>query len=109
MKIIPGSIERFVNNPESDPQNCTLPMWTNDNSLLYISDKTGFWNVWIARNENERTNLTPVNEDIGDPLWKKDNRNYNYSSIRDEIVVVRKGGKLEWNNIDGSDSKIVEY
>ena len=109
MKILPGSLKILTNNQDSNPLSCTLPMWTKDNNLLYIKDETGFWNVWITTDFCDHTNLTPVSEDVGDPMWQFDYRKYNYSGIRDQLVVARKSGKLQFINLDGSQKKEIGY
>ncbi|MGY1579451.1 prolyl oligopeptidase family serine peptidase [Streptomyces sp. MN13] len=46
--------------------------WSTDGSLLYTSDRTGWWNLyrWHLDRDDEPTALCPREEEFGGPLWK---------------------------------------
>ena len=46
-----------------------LNKWSPDDKLLYISDKTNWWNLYRLDGETE-TNLYPREQEIGAPAWE---------------------------------------
>ena len=47
-----------------------LPKWSPDDKLLYINDKTNWWNLYQLEDDNKETNLCPQPKEIGQPAWK---------------------------------------
>ena len=50
------------------------PVWLSPNELLFISDYSGWWNVWWARIGDdghliEKRNLFPTESDVGEEQW----------------------------------------
>ncbi|KAL5009062.1 hypothetical protein ScPMuIL_014643 [Solemya velum] len=45
------------------------PSWTPDNELLYISDKTEWWNLYHLTSTGEHVNVLPKDHEIGSPHW----------------------------------------
>lgn len=47
-----------------------LPKWSPDDKLLYINDKTNWWNLYQLDDDEEETSLCPRKEEIGQPAWE---------------------------------------
>ena len=48
-----------------------LPKWASDTQLLYISDQTDFWNLYICDlTTDEHSNLLPRQLELGNPAWR---------------------------------------
>ena len=45
------------------------PVWSRDGSLLYVSDRTDFWNLYRIGTDGGTTALAPMAGDIGVPQW----------------------------------------
>ena len=45
-----------------------LPKWSPDDKLMYIQDKTNWWNLYQLDGDKE-TNLCPIEKEIGGPAW----------------------------------------
>jgi hypothetical protein len=45
------------------------PKWTPDNELLYIGDKTGWWNLYLVAPSGEHINLRAVDKELGGAHW----------------------------------------
>lgn len=45
------------------------PSWTADNQLLYVSDKTNWWNLYHMTPNGDHVNLLPRDCEIGSPHW----------------------------------------
>ena len=52
-----------------------LPIWSPDNKLLFISDKTDWWNLYRLDGDKE-TNLKPKDQEIGEAQWVFGNSAY---------------------------------
>ena len=46
-----------------------LPQWSPDDKLLYIHDKTNWWNLYQLDDDKE-TSLCPQAAEIGEPAWE---------------------------------------
>ncbi|MFE2235843.1 prolyl oligopeptidase family serine peptidase [Streptomyces sp. NPDC059442] len=44
--------------------------WTADGSLLHVSDRSGWWNLYRTSADGETLPLCPRPEEFGGPLWK---------------------------------------
>jgi len=51
------------------------PEWSPNGVLHYVSDRTGWWNLYHVRN-GERTDLYPAEADFGVPQWQFGMRRY---------------------------------
>ncbi len=58
----------------SNGESVFQPFWLSANELLFITDLSGWWNVWWARIGDDghvigKRNLFPVESDVGRPQW----------------------------------------
>ncbi|MBJ3808287.1 S9 family peptidase [Streptomyces flavofungini] len=44
--------------------------WARDGRLLYVSDRSGWWNLYRAAPDGTATALCPREEEFGGPLWQ---------------------------------------
>ncbi|EDO44040.1 predicted protein [Nematostella vectensis] len=66
-----------------------LPKWTPDDKLLYINDKTNWWNLYRLEDDGSETNLCPQNSEIGVPQWTFGGSDYECDvKNRGEILVT---------------------
>ncbi|HWA61616.1 MAG TPA: prolyl oligopeptidase family serine peptidase [Caulobacteraceae bacterium] len=77
------------------------PQWGADGTLYFISDRTGFWNLY-AEKDGEVRPLAPKNAEFAGPLWGLGQANYvlmddgrivaSYRDAeRDHLVVIEPG------------------
>ncbi|KAK7504783.1 hypothetical protein BaRGS_00003811, partial [Batillaria attramentaria] len=45
------------------------PGWTADNKLLYVSDRSEWWNLYLVVSDDHHVNLVPVPTEIAGPQW----------------------------------------
>ncbi|NDB87069.1 MAG: WD40 repeat domain-containing protein, partial [Alphaproteobacteria bacterium] len=60
------NIKRLAGDPN---ESLCLPLWSSDGVLFYISDKTGFWNLYRFSNGSAAA-LCPMEADFTYPQWK---------------------------------------
>ena len=45
------------------------PSWTCDNELLYIDDRTDWWNLYHVTKLGDHVNVLPQEKECGGPQW----------------------------------------
>ena len=45
------------------------PAWSPDGRLHFVSDRTGWWNLYRRDEDGDATNLTPMDAEFGVPMW----------------------------------------
>jgi dipeptidyl aminopeptidase/acylaminoacyl peptidase len=58
-RVVAGSLE----------ESCLGPEWANDGTLYYISDQSGWWNLWSIDNNGKKTHVVNDQSEWGFPLW----------------------------------------
>jgi dipeptidyl aminopeptidase/acylaminoacyl peptidase len=46
------------------------PGWSTDGHLHFVSDRTGWWNLYRRESGGAETNLTPTDAEFGVPMWE---------------------------------------
>jgi len=85
------------------------PRWAKDGSLYFISDRTGFGNLYRL-NSKKIENVCPYNAEFGRPLWVFGLSTYDFYYEKDKLFVIAsyiKDGKELLVNID-PENKIIE-
>ncbi len=63
------------------------PEWSPDGMLYFISDRTGWWNLYRCPRENEIEPLCPMEAEFGSPQWVFGISNYGFAS-RDRLICT---------------------
>ena len=45
------------------------PQWSPDNELYFVSDRTGWWNLYHLNSKGEAENIYPMEAEFGYPQW----------------------------------------
>jgi dipeptidyl aminopeptidase/acylaminoacyl peptidase len=53
-----------------DAESVLAPAWRDDHSLYAISDRSGWWNLYLADLDGQVTALCPREEEFASPLWQ---------------------------------------
>ena len=59
-KIVAGNLE----------ESCLNPEWGLDDELFYISDKSGWWNLWSISKSGSTRHIIEEKSEWGTPLWQ---------------------------------------
>ncbi|OWF45705.1 uncharacterized protein LOC110456701 [Mizuhopecten yessoensis] len=70
------------------------PGWTTDNELLYVSDKSEWWNLYKMTSEGEHINLLPQDKETGGPHWAFNCTTYSVNPSGNGQVAIKMGGDL---------------
>jgi dipeptidyl aminopeptidase/acylaminoacyl peptidase len=75
-----------------DRESVLAPVWRDDHSLYLISDRSGWWNLYLAEIADEAAALLPLcprEEEFAWPLWQLGV--YPYAVLDDGRIVVSHG------------------
>ena len=61
--------------------------WQDDDTLLYLSDLTGWFNLYRHPIDGSATNLLPIDHELGGPLWRVGQRWFAQLGV-DRFVVL---------------------
>ena len=59
VKVVAGGLE----------ESCLGPEWGKDGQLFYISDHSGWWNLWSLDKSGKKKQITSDTSEWGFPLW----------------------------------------
>ena len=60
----------------SEGVNVMLPKWSPDDKLLYIHDKTNWWNLYKLDDDDKEISICPQDKEIGGAAWEFGNSPY---------------------------------
>ena len=76
------------------------PKWTCDHRLLYISDKTGYWNLYFVEdlsNIESSRNVLQQDAEIGGPSWQFGRCSFSpHPTLKDIVVVLYSGVRISF-------------
>ena len=76
------------------------PKWTCDHRLSYISDKTGYWNLYLVEdlsNIESSRNVLQRDEEIGEPAWEFGHCSFSpHPKLKDIVVVLYSGVRISF-------------
>ncbi|MBD2196332.1 MULTISPECIES: S9 family peptidase [Calothrix] len=78
-----GKAEKIAGGRE---ESIFQPQWSPDGTLYFISDRTGWWNLYRWQNQTVEA-LTEITAEFGKPLWVLGMRTYDFESS-DRIICT---------------------
>ena len=81
------------------------PIWSPDGILHYISDCSGWWNIFCLKNDEE-INLTPIEAEFTQPQWQLGINFYDFISKDKIICAYNIKGIWKLGLLSTSDKKI---
>lgn len=74
-------------DPSGPPESVLEPVWADDGTLYFLSDRSGFWNLhrWRAGAVEQ---VTALEADLGGPLWNLGLTTYALASTERALVRV---------------------
>jgi dipeptidyl aminopeptidase/acylaminoacyl peptidase len=98
-----------------DTESVIAPLWRDESSLYAISDRSGWWNLYLAELRDgpgpeltaELTALCPRDEEFAGPLWQLGGRPY--ALLGDgRIAVIHGTGDLRLAVLDPSSGELAD-
>jgi len=75
------------------------PEWSPDGILHFISDKTGWWNLYRWR-DGQVEPLCPMNAEFGAPAWAFRTSTYAFESSRRIVCAFEENGRAQLATLD---------
>ncbi|RPI80631.1 MAG: S9 family peptidase [Chloroflexi bacterium] len=75
------------------------PSWSPDGTLYYVSDLTGWWNLYRQKNGREEA-LSPMEAEFGRPQWVFGTSTYAFESPGRLFCTYQKEGKSHLASLD---------
>jgi len=86
-----GMPERPVKVAGSDDESIFQPAWSPDGVLYFVSDRTGWWNLYRYRGEIVQA-VYPLQAEFGKPQWSLGTTTYAFASESRLVVTYAENG-----------------
>jgi dipeptidyl aminopeptidase/acylaminoacyl peptidase len=91
-----------------EAESVLAPVWRDDQSLYVISDRSGWWNLYLADLLAFPRALCPREEEFADPLWQLGY--YPYAVLDDgRIAVVHGEGQPRLGVLDPGTGQLTDF
>jgi dipeptidyl aminopeptidase/acylaminoacyl peptidase len=87
-----GSLINKIKIAGDTGESICHPVWSPDGTLYFVSDRTGWWNLYRWR-ENEIEPLFPLDAEFGHPHWVFGNSLYGFESESRLICSYARNGR----------------
>jgi len=87
-------------------ESVTQPKWSESGDLFFISDRSGWWNLYRWTNENGISTISLKEADFCHPDWNLGLSTYSFESENRIICTFAVGGEWRLGSIDTSSSKL---
>jgi dipeptidyl aminopeptidase/acylaminoacyl peptidase len=94
--------ERVCGGPAAG-ESVIAPGWSPEGRLHLISDRNGWWNLY-RRDGDELTHLTPVQADLGQPMWLLGSTLYGFLDDGRIAVIATRQAEERPSLLDPSDA-----
>jgi dipeptidyl aminopeptidase/acylaminoacyl peptidase len=83
------------------------PVWRDDRSIYAISDRSGWWNLYLSDLQGQPRALCPLEEEFAGPLWQLGM--YPYGVLDDGRIAVTHGtGEQQLGLLDPDTGKLTD-
>lgn len=83
------------------------PTWSPDGVLHFVSDRSGWWNLYRRENDEDRA-LAPRAAEFGRPLWSLGTTTYAFADERTLIVTYGRGGSWHLARVDVASGELTD-
>ncbi|HEX7346256.1 MAG TPA: prolyl oligopeptidase family serine peptidase [Candidatus Limnocylindrales bacterium] len=85
-------------------ESVAQPEWSPDGLLHFVSDRTGWWNIYRLAPGPRLEPLSPVEAEFADPAWQFDRSSYGFLADGSIVAVGRAGGRDRLFHISPTES-----
>ena len=87
-----GSIDEAVRVAGGVNESIFQPEWSPDGTLYFVSDRSGWWNIYRWQDEKVEP-LCPMDAEFGQPQWVFGSALYGFASERQIICSYTRNGR----------------
>ncbi|MEZ4488278.1 MAG: prolyl oligopeptidase family serine peptidase [Cyanobacteriota/Melainabacteria group bacterium] len=100
-----GHIAKEAAIAGGEEESIFQPIWSHDGVLHYVSDRTGFWNIYRHLGQGKSdVNLTPYQKEFGMPLWVFNMSTYAFLQSGEIIAACSDKGLWKLGRVSLDDS-----
>jgi dipeptidyl aminopeptidase/acylaminoacyl peptidase len=85
-------------------ESVAQPEWSPDGILHFVSDRTGWWNIYRLAPGPRLEPLSPVDAEFADPAWQFDRSSYGFLADGSIVAVGRARGRDRLFHISPAES-----
>jgi dipeptidyl aminopeptidase/acylaminoacyl peptidase len=112
LKVAPLDGDGALGTPRpvaGDPSESIFqPSWGPDGLVHFVSDRTGWWNLYREGTDGTQTNLTPMAAEFGAPQWEFRYSTYAFLSDGHMACLWRRDGVHHLGMLDPETSEMIE-
>jgi len=101
----PGEPRAIAGGPA---ESVFQPTWGPDGRLHFVSDRTGWWNLFREEGDGAQTNLTPMAAEFGVPMWEFGYSTYGFLGDGRVVCSWRRDGVHHLAILDPDTSELLE-
>lgn len=84
------------------------PGWSPEGDLHFVSDRTGWWNLYRRQDDGSDTNLTPTDAEFGVPMWEFGYATYAFLSDGRIACTYHRDGTHHLAMLDPATSEMLD-
>ena len=85
------------------------PLWSPDGTLYFVSDRTGWWNLYRWDGGDAATNVCPMEAEFTGPQWQFGGVRYGFASADDLICSYTQDGFWHIARIDSRSGELEPF
>ena len=101
-----GSLTNTQRVAGSNTESIFQPEWSPDGILYFVSDRSGWWNLYRQRTDGEIETVTELSAELGVPQWIFGMSNYAFASADQIICTYYERGMSKLASIDTRTRKL---
>jgi len=102
-----GSLSRMERVAGGPQESIFQPEWSPDGGLYFISDRTGWWNLYRSKNGSIES-LCPMEAEFGEPQWGFGMSTYAFESTGRIICCYTQRGRYHLASLNTATLKLEE-
>ncbi|HEX6230078.1 MAG TPA: S9 family peptidase [Actinomycetota bacterium] len=91
-----------------DAESIFQPAWSPDGTLHFVSDRTGWWNLYRLEPGGEATNLAPMSAEFGVPMWQFGYSSFAFLADGRIVCTYRERGRHHLALLDPASSELID-
>lgn len=103
---------RTAGEPElvagSATESIFQPAWSGDRALHYVSDRSGWWNLYRREPSGDETNLTPLEAEFAVPMWQFGYRSYAFLDDGRIACIFHRAGEQHLGVLDPASGELLD-
>ncbi|MDE2824609.1 MAG: S9 family peptidase [Chloroflexota bacterium] len=92
-----------------DGESIGEPLWSPDGTLYFVSDRTGWWNLYRWDGSDSATNICPMEAEFTGPQWQFGGARYGFASADEIICSYTQDGFWRIARIDPRSGKLESF